>query len=38
MRYPERRNETLTAAPWFAERGFAGSYVGRDGVGAPRGR
>ena len=34
MRYAERRNETLTAAPWFAERGFAGSYVGRDGVGA----
>jgi len=34
MRYAERRNETLTAAPWFAEHGFAGSYVGRDGVGA----
>jgi len=34
MRYAERRDETLTAAPWFAEHGFAGSYVGRDGVGA----
>jgi N-dimethylarginine dimethylaminohydrolase len=34
MRYAERRNETLTAAQWFAEHGFAGSYVGRDGVGA----
>jgi len=34
MRYAERRHETLTAAPWFAEHGFAGSYVGRDGVGA----
>ena len=34
MRYVERRDETLTAAPWFAEHGFAGSYVGRDGVGA----
>jgi len=34
MRYAERRDETLTAAPWFAEHGFAGSYVGRNGVGA----
>jgi len=34
MRYVERRDETLTAAPWFAEHGFAGSYVGRNGVGA----
>lgn len=34
MRYAERRNETLTAAQWFAEHGFSGSYVGRDGVGA----
>src|SRR6478735_7907838 len=34
MRYAERRHETLTAATWFAEHGFAGSYVGRDGVGA----
>ena len=34
MRYPERRMETATAQPWFAEHGFATSYVGRDGVGA----
>ena len=34
MRYAERRMETLTAAPWFAERGFSTTYVGRDGVGA----
>ena len=34
MRHPERRNETLTVASWFAEHGFAGSYAGRDGVGA----
>jgi N-dimethylarginine dimethylaminohydrolase len=34
MRFAERRNETLTAQPWFAEHGFAGTYVGRDGVGA----
>ncbi len=34
MRYAERRMETLSAQPWFAERGFATSYVGRDGVGA----
>ncbi len=34
MRYAERRMETLTAAPWFAQRGFSTTYVGRDGVGA----
>jgi N-dimethylarginine dimethylaminohydrolase len=34
MRFAERRNETLTAGPWFSEHGFAGTYVGRDGVGA----
>ncbi len=34
MRYAERRQETLSADPWFAENGFAASYVGRDGVGA----
>jgi len=34
MRHAERRNETLSAAAWFAEHGFTGSYVGRDGVGA----
>jgi N-dimethylarginine dimethylaminohydrolase len=34
MRYPQRRMETPTAAAWFAERGWATSYVGRDGVGA----
>ena len=34
MRYAERRIETLTAQPWFGEHGFAGTYVGRDGVGA----
>lgn len=34
MRYAERRMETLTAAPWFEEAGFATQYVGRDGVGA----
>jgi N-dimethylarginine dimethylaminohydrolase len=33
MRYPQRRMETPTAAAWFAERGWATSYVGRDGVG-----
>ena len=31
---PSAATETLTAQPWFAEHGFAGSYVGRDGVGA----
>ena len=34
MRYPQRRMETDSAQPWFAERGFATSYVGREGVGA----
>ena len=34
MRYPQRRMETESAQPWFAEHGFATSYVGRDGVGA----
>jgi N-dimethylarginine dimethylaminohydrolase len=34
MRYPERRMETMTAAPWFDEAGFTKSWVGRDGVGA----
>ena len=34
MRYAERRMETGTAQPWFAERGFTTSYVGRGGVGA----
>jgi N-dimethylarginine dimethylaminohydrolase len=34
MRYAERRLEGLSAAPWFADHGYAPSYVGRDGVGA----
>jgi N-dimethylarginine dimethylaminohydrolase len=34
MRYPQRRMEVRSAQPWFAEHGFATSYVGRDGVGA----
>ncbi len=34
MRYPERRMETRSAQPWFAEHGYTTSYVGRDGVGA----
>ena len=34
MRFAERRTETLTAQPWFDRHGFAGTYVGRDGVGA----
>lgn len=33
MRFPERRMETLSAAPWFEAMGFAPSYVGREGVG-----
>jgi N-dimethylarginine dimethylaminohydrolase len=33
MRFPQRRHEVRSAQPWFAERGFATSYVGRDGVG-----
>lgn len=34
MRYAQRRMETESAEPWFAERGFATTYVGREGVGA----
>jgi N-dimethylarginine dimethylaminohydrolase len=34
MRYPQRRMETGSAAAWFAARGYATTYVGRDGVGA----
>jgi N-dimethylarginine dimethylaminohydrolase len=33
MRYPVRRMEQLSAAPWFAELGHQASWVGRDGVG-----
>lgn len=33
MRHAERRMETLTAAPWFEQAGFATAYLGRDGVG-----
>lgn len=34
MRYPQRRMETATAQAWFGDRGYATSYVGREGVGA----
>jgi N-dimethylarginine dimethylaminohydrolase len=34
MRYAQRRMETSSAQPWFAEHGYSTSYVGRDGVGA----
>ncbi len=34
MRYPQRRMETGSAQPWFADRGFTTSYVGHEGVGA----
>jgi N-dimethylarginine dimethylaminohydrolase len=34
MRYPQRRMETGSAAPWFTDHGFTTSYVGRHGVGA----
>src|SRR3954466_5117196 len=34
MRYPQRRMETGSAQPWFADAGFTTSYVGREGVGA----
>ncbi len=34
MRYAERRNESVSAQPWFARSGRSTSYVGRDGVGA----
>ena len=33
MRFPERRNETLSAAEWFARNGWGMAYVGKDGVG-----
>lgn len=33
MRYPERRHEALTSAPWFAGRGFEPSEIGRGGIG-----
>lgn len=34
MRHPQRRVETAPARAWFQGRGFAASYVGRDGIGA----
>jgi N-dimethylarginine dimethylaminohydrolase len=34
MRYAERRTETTSAQPFFADLGFTTSYVGREGVGA----
>jgi len=34
MRFAERRMETDSAQPWFAENGFSTSYVGREGIGA----
>lgn len=34
MRYAERRMETRSAQPWFAEHGWSTSYVGKEGVGA----
>jgi N-dimethylarginine dimethylaminohydrolase len=34
MRYDERRMEVATAQPWFVDRGFTTSYVGREGIGA----
>ena len=34
MRHRERRMEQVVAGPWFAERGFAPGYLGRDGIGA----
>src|SRR3712207_3752284 len=34
MRFAERRMETSSAQPWFAEHGWTTSYVGREGVGA----
>lgn len=33
MRFAERRAEEQSAAPWFADLGFAPVHVGRDGVG-----
>ncbi|WP_328528522.1 arginine deiminase family protein [Nocardioides sp. NBC_00368] len=33
MRFPERRNETRSAAEWFAVNEWGMAYVGKDGVG-----
>lgn len=33
MRHAERRTEQVSAAPWFADLGFAAVHVGLDGVG-----
>ncbi|MGH3470427.1 MAG: dimethylarginine dimethylaminohydrolase family protein [Nocardioidaceae bacterium] len=33
MRYPQRRQETGSAAAWFDQAGFAPVYIGRDGIG-----
>ena len=33
MRYPERRNETHSAAEWFDRNGWGTAYVGKDGIG-----
>jgi N-dimethylarginine dimethylaminohydrolase len=33
MRYPQRRLEATTSAPWFAAIGFDPTFIGRDGVG-----
>ncbi len=33
MRFEQRRVETPAAAAWFADHGFAPTWVGRDGVG-----
>ena len=34
MRFVQRRRETLSAARWAEARGYATTYIGRDGVGA----
>lgn len=34
MRYPQRRMETGSAQAWFADQGYATSYVGSEGIGA----
>jgi N-dimethylarginine dimethylaminohydrolase len=34
MRYAQRRMETAAAEAWFADHGYAGQRIGRDGVGA----
>lgn len=34
MRHPQRRVETPAARAWFEGRGFAASYVAREGIGA----